>query len=77
MSWEVSNLIINDDTGITIVYSSNTLSNVKPSDIYTQYESDAQNYSSMNRNANTILCGKGNSSRGYNDVFGLTLPTDK
>lgn len=77
MSWEVSNLIINDDSGVTIVNGSTTLANVKPSNIYAQYQTDAPNYGSMNRNANTILLGKGNSSAGYNYTHGLTLPTDK
>ena len=78
MSWEVSNLIMNDDSGITIVDSGgHTLTNVKPSIIYTQYQTDSQSYSSMNPNANTILLGKGNSSVGYTYTHGLTLPTDK
>lgn len=77
MSWEVSNLIINDDSGVTIAKGSRTLANVKPSNMYAQYLSDAQEVSLLNTNANTIICGKGNNSNGYADVFGWTLPADK
>lgn len=77
MSWEVSNLIINDDSGVTITGSRGSLSNVNPSTIFNVYLSDAQSRTRMNPNANTILCGRGNSSAGYSIVFGYTLPTDK